>query len=283
MSNEQEAQGPICGGCGKPGAWGLAISYNGVPYHYWCKGLSGVADMSESKQPDVAVHGSAEFTPMLLTADTQENLAKFFDGRLPDPGDSVELYCYEASDTHVKMKYRCTRLISPLARGLSDSRGRFISEYPRTAPKKGLAYSGVTPGVSIGTGPGVGSCEATPTITQETISISASDKTATLKEKIVAEYAKKISPEVWERTTGALSELIMRRVNLGGVWDVLRVSTASRHISDLLIEWAKKQGLRAYPGSWEDTVLIIYGSNVPLVNVGDSSASIAADGAIKVY
>ena len=46
-----------------------------------------------------------EFTPFMLSG-SEETIAMHFAGRLPVPGDVVELVCYEVSDRAVKLAWR---------------------------------------------------------------------------------------------------------------------------------------------------------------------------------
>lgn len=47
-----------------------------------------------------------EFIPMQLAGRTPEELALFFDGPIPKPGDRVEMVCYAADDKSVSLKWR---------------------------------------------------------------------------------------------------------------------------------------------------------------------------------
>lgn len=50
--------------------------------------------------------GPSEFIPFEFHGATAEDLQMLFDGPAPKPGGAVELFCYEATDTTIKMKWR---------------------------------------------------------------------------------------------------------------------------------------------------------------------------------
>lgn len=68
-----------------------------------------VGEMHAPMYSLVVPEAQAEFIPFLLIATPSGALAQFFDGPVPVAGDRVELFCYDASPTEVKLKWRVVK------------------------------------------------------------------------------------------------------------------------------------------------------------------------------
>jgi len=58
----------------------------------------------------------SKFIPIKLEAQSQNELAKFFDGPIPEIGDKVEMFCYSKGETNVCLKWRVVQNVQHIGK-----------------------------------------------------------------------------------------------------------------------------------------------------------------------